>query len=214
MTEASKIRIILADDHTIVREGLKMILQKHAHIHLVGEASTGQEALDLVMHHQPDVLVCDISMPQMTGIEVARLLVEQKIKTSILFLTMQDKEEYIVEAMQVGAIGFLSKNTVSDELVQAIETVSEGKEFFSEAIYSKAIRALRSINQKTEIRLTPRETEVLKWLAKGLSTKMIAEKLVVSEYTVSNHRANLLRKLSANNVAELMSKAQELGLLQ
>ncbi|WP_224999028.1 response regulator transcription factor [Cesiribacter sp. SM1] len=214
MTDTSpKISVILADDHGIVREGLKLILQQNAGIKIVAEACNGLEAVGLVNLHQPDVLVCDISMPVMNGIEVARALSQHQSKTNVLFLTMQDKEEYIMEAMQVGAIGFLPKGTVSEELVKAIQAVARGKEYFSESVYSKAFRALRLLNQKTEIRLTPRETEVLQLLSKGLSTKMIAEKLVVSEYTVSNHRANLLRKLSANNVAELMSKAQELGLL-
>lgn len=209
----TNISVILADDHGIVREGIKLILQQNPGIKIVAEACNGLEAVGLVNLHQPDVLVCDISMPVMNGIEVARALSQQASKTNVLFLTMQDKEEYIMEAMQVGAIGFLPKGTVSEELVKAIQAVAIGKEYFSESVYSKAFRALRMLNQKTEIRLTPRETEVLQLLSKGQSTKMIAEKLVVSEYTVSNHRANLLRKLSASNVAELMSKAQELGLL-
>lgn len=211
---SSSISVILADDHGIVREGIKLILQQNASIKIVAEACNGLEAIDLVNQYKPDVLVCDISMPVMNGIEAARTLSQQGSKTHVLFLTMQDKEEYIMEAMQIGAIGFLPKGTVSEELVKAIQTVAKGKEYFSESVYSKAFKALRSLNQKVEIKLTPRETEVLQLIARGMSTKMIAEKLVVSEYTVSNHRANLLRKLSANNVAELMSKAQELGLLQ
>lgn len=210
---SESITVILADDHDIVREGLKLILQKSTQIKIVGEASNGLEAIKLVNTLRPDVLVSDISMPLMNGIEVARTLKEQASATKVLFLTMQDKEEYIMEAMQIGALGFLPKNTVSEELVEAIQNVSQGKEFFSESVYIKAFKALRSFNKRAEIKLTPRETEVLKLLAKGMSTKMIAESLVVSEYTISNHRANLLRKLSANNVAELISKAQELKIL-
>jgi DNA-binding NarL/FixJ family response regulator len=115
--------------------------------------------------------------------------------------------------MQVGALGFLPKETVSEDLVNGILQVGQGKEYFSELIYNKAFKALRSINHKVEIKLTPREKEILQLLAKGLNTKAIAEKLFVSEYTVSNHRANLLRKLSAQNVAELIRKAADLKLL-
>jgi DNA-binding NarL/FixJ family response regulator len=209
----SPVTVILADDHAIVREGLKLILQQHPSITLLGEAANGEEAVALVQQHEPDVLVCDISMPKLTGIEVVRLLKQQEAKTQVLFLTMQDKEEYILEAMQVGAIGFLPKATVSEELVKAIQTVAKGREYFSESVYGMAFKAIRTLNQKAEIRLTPRETEVLKLIAKGMSTKGVAEKLGVSEYTVSNHRANLLRKLSATNVAELLNRAQELRLL-
>lgn len=208
------ISVVLADDHTIVREGLKLILQQSKNIRILAEAANGQEALHLVHAHKPQVLICDISMPVMNGIELARTLSGENTGTRILFLTMQDKEEYIMEALQIGVSGFLPKSTVSEELVEAVQTVAGGKEFFSESVYSKAFRALRAQNQKAEIRLTPRETEVLQLLAKGMSTKMIAEKLVVSEHTISNHRANLLKKLSASNVAELMNKAREMGMLR
>lgn len=209
----SSISVILADDHAIVREGLKLILQQHADIRIIAEAADGKEAVALVKKHRPDVLVCDISMPEMSGIEVVRSLNQEGPATHVLFLTMQDKEEYILEAMQVGAIGFLPKATVSEELVKAIQTVAKGREYFSESVYGMAFKAIRTLNQKAEIRLTPREAEVLQLIAKGMSTKMVAEKLVVSEYTVSNHRSNLLRKLSANNVAELLHRAKELRLL-
>lgn len=207
------ITVILADDHTILRQGLRFIVNQHPRIQVVGEASDGVEALELVQRHQPSVLVCDISMPRMSGIEVARSLSLQQLPTRLLFLTMQDKEEYIMQAVEAGAAGFLPKETVGEELVKAIIDVGQGKEYFSPSVYNKVFKALRQTNQKTEVRLTPREKEVLTLLAEGLSTKLIAEKLFVSEYTVSNHRANLLQKLSAHNTAELVRKAIEMRLI-
>ncbi len=209
----NSITVILADDHTILRQGLRFIVSQHPQIRVVGEASDGVQALELVQEHQPNVLVCDISMPLMTGIEVARSLSVQQLPTRLLFLTMQDKEEYIIQAVEAGAAGFLPKETVGEELVKAIIEVAQGKEYFSHTVYNKVFKALRQINQKNEVRLTPREKEVLTLLAEGLSTKLIAEKLFVSEYTVSNHRANLLQKLSAHNTAELVRKAIEMRLI-
>jgi DNA-binding NarL/FixJ family response regulator len=207
------IRVILADDHTILRQGLKFIISQHPAIRVVGEAANGLEALALMDRLTPDVLVCDISMPQMSGIELARQWQQQNGKTRIIFLTMQDKEEYIVQAIEAGVAGFLPKETAGEELVQAIAEVAQGREFFSPSIYPRVIKALRQNGQKSEIRITPREKEVLVLLADGLSTKLIASKLFVSEYTVSNHRANLLQKLSVHNTAELVKKAIELSLI-
>ena len=207
------ITVILADDHTILRQGLHYIISQHPGIRVVGEASDGVEALELVQQHAPAVLVCDISMPRMSGIEVARNLAAGQSTTRVIFLTMQDKEEYIMQAVEAGAAGFLPKETVGEELVKAITEVAAGNEYFSHSVYNKVFKALRQVYQKTEVRLTPREKEVLLLLAEGLSTKLIAEKLFVSEYTVSNHRANLLQKLSAHNTVELIRKATEMRLL-
>mgnify|MGYP002778195280 CR=1 FL=1 len=208
------ITVLLADDHTIVRQGLSLIVSQHEDIAIIGEATSGTEALAMVELHHPDVLVCDIAMPGMSGIEVARKLAAARSSTRVLFLTMQDTEEYIFEAMQVGTSGFLSKNAATEELVQAITKVAEGKEYFSESVYGKAFQALRHARKRNEIRLTPREKEVIQLLADGLSTKLIADKLNVSEFTISNHRANLLRKLEAHNVAELVRMAVEKGLVK
>ena len=204
------LRIVLADDHTIVRQGIKLIIEQNPDIKIVGEASNGEEAFDLIQKYSPNVLVCDMSMPKMSGIELARKLTQQKCPTHILFLTMQDKDEYIVEAMKAGALGFLPKDTASEELVEAILKVAQGKEYFSGVIYNKAFNALRALDQKVEIKLTAREKEILQLLSEGASTKIIADKLFVSEHTVSSHRANLLRKMSAQNVVELIRKASEL----
>jgi DNA-binding NarL/FixJ family response regulator len=211
------ITIVLADDHAILRKGLKLIIEHHPAFRIVGEASNGAEALALVQQHVqqhvPQVLLCDISMPVKNGIEVAQALRELNLSTHMLFLTMQDKEEYLIEAMRLGVRGFLSKDTVEDELVKAIEKVAAGEEYYSKLIHAKAFAALRKLHQEPLIRLTPREKEILRLLAMGLNSKMIASQLSVSEYTVSNHRINLLRKFSAANVAELMRKASELSML-
>jgi DNA-binding NarL/FixJ family response regulator len=207
------ITIVLADDHAILRKGLRLIIEHHPAFRIVGEASNGAEALALVQQHVPQVLLCDISMPVKNGIEVAQALRELNLSTHMLFLTMQDKEEYLIEAMRLGVRGFLPKDTVEDELVEAIERVAAGEEYYSKLIHAKAFAALRKLHQEPLIRLTPREKEILRLLASGLNSKMIANELSVSEYTVSNHRINLLRKFSAANVAELIRKASELSML-
>jgi two-component system nitrate/nitrite response regulator NarL len=207
------ITIVLADDHAILRKGLRLIIEHHPAFRIVGEASNGAEALALVQQHVPQVLLCDISMPVKNGIEVAQALRELNLSTHMLFLTMQDKEEYLIEAMRLGVRGFLPKDTVEDELVEAIERVAAGEEYYSKLIHAKAFAALRKLHQEPLIRLTPREKEILRMLASGLNSKMIANELSVSEYTVSNHRINLLRKFSAANVAELIRKASELSML-
>lgn len=207
------ITIVLADDHAILRKGLRLIIEHHPAFRIVGEASNGAEALALVQQHVPQVLLCDISMPVKNGIEVAQALRELNLSTHMLFLTMQDKEEYLIEAMRLGVRGFLPKDTVEDELVEAIERVAAGEEYYSKLIHAKAFAALRKLHQEPLIRLTPREKEILRLLAAGLNSKMIANELSVSEYTVSNHRINLLRKFSAANVAELIRKASELSML-
>ncbi len=207
------ITIVLADDHAILRKGLKLIIEHHPAFRIVGEASNGAEALALVQQHVPRVLLCDISMPVKSGIEVAQAMRDLNLSTHMLFLTMQDKEEYLIEAMRLGVRGFLPKDTVEDELVEAIEKVAAGEEYYSRLVHAKAFAALRKLHQEPIIRLTPREKEILKLLAAGLNSKMIATQLSVSEYTVSNHRINLLRKFSASNVAELIRKASELSML-
>ncbi len=207
------ITIVLADDHAILRKGLKLIIEHHPAFRIVGEASNGAEALALVQQHVPRVLLCDISMPVKSGIEVAQAMRDLNLSTHMLFLTMQDKEEYLIEAMRLGVRGFLPKDTVEDELVEAIEKVAAGEEYYSKLVHAKAFAALRKLHQEPIIRLTPREKEILKLLAAGLNSKMIATQLSVSEYTVSNHRINLLRKFSASNVAELIRKASELSML-
>ncbi len=207
------ITIVLADDHAILRKGLRLIIEHHSAFRIVGEASNGAEALALVQQHVPQVLLCDISMPVKNGIEVAQALRELNLSTHMLFLTMQDKEEYLIEAMRLGVRGFLPKDTVEDELVEAIERVAAGEEYYSKLVHAKAFAALRKLHQEPLIRLTPREKEILRLLASGLNSKMIANALSVSEYTVSNHRINLLRKFSAANVAELIRKASELSML-
>lgn len=212
MQTEKHIRVVLADDHVIVRQGTKLILEGSDGILIVGEASDGKEAIELVNDLKPDVLVCDIAMPELSGIEVARCLKGTTLNTRIIFLTMQDKEEYILEAMKAGASGFLSKSAVSEELVEAIEKVAHGKEYFTDSVYAKMMKGLREQEKRPKIHLTPREKEVLKLLCEGQSTKMIAQNLTVSEYTISNHRANLLRKLSAQNTADLIRKALELKL--
>lgn len=200
-----EIKIVLADDHSILRQGLNYLFN-NTPIKVMGEASNGVSAFALVKEHEPDVLVLDISMPVTDGIKTAQKLKDEGYETKILFLSMQDSEDYVMQALNVGAAGFLSKDTVEDELIEAVTTIAEGGEYFSQNIYSKIVKLMREPKKEPHYKLTRREKEVVKCLMEGLSTKQIADKLCVSDHTVSNHRANILNKLEVVNTAQLIVK--------
>lgn len=207
------IRVVLADDHAILRQGMRYLFN-NTPILVVGEASNGDEAIALVEDKMPDVLVCDIHMPGTDGIKASKILKEKGIRTKILFLSMHDSEEYVMQALNVGASGFLSKDTVEDELLEAVKSISRGGEYFSKDIYAKIVKIMREPKKEPAYKLTRREKEVVQCLMEGLSTKQIADKLCVSEHTVSNHRANILNKLKVVNTAQLIVKVVEEKLVE
>ncbi len=229
--EARTVRVVLADDHDILRQGLKLLLGLQPDMQVVGEARTGREALDLAVALRPDVVVLDITMPEMDGLAVCQRIRQQVPSTQVLILTMHESEEYFLEALRVGAAGYLVKKTAPTELHLAIQAVAEGGAFLypglAKALIRQVIEPNASANQISlaeqepggkqvgrEIHaLTPRELEVLKLVAEGYTNQQIASQLVISVKTVQAHRANVMEKLGLRDITHLVRFALHFGLL-
>lgn len=210
------LKLLLADDHQIVRQGLRAILEAEADFKLVGEASRGEEAIHLVEKLQPDVLILDLMLPDMNGLEVARQVTSKSPQTRIVVLSMHANEAYVVEALRAGATAYVLKESGAAELVQAIHDAADGKRFLSSSISD---RAINNYLQKAEgvpldpyHTLTSREREVLQLTAEGLSGIEISERLHISPRTVETHRANMMRKLRVRNQKELIRYALQRAL--
>jgi DNA-binding NarL/FixJ family response regulator len=204
-----QIRILLADDHTVMRRGLRLLLENQPGFVVVGEASDGRQALEQAEATKPEVVVLDIAMPNLSGIEAAQRIISSLPHTAIVFLSMHSDEGYVLRALKAGAKGYLLKDSAEGDLIEAIKAVNEGKTFFSAEIskmlvedYVREIRT-RGIEDSYEL-LTPREREILQLLAEGKSNKDIAALLNLSLYTVETHRRNLQDKLDLHSFAELI----------
>ncbi|MCS6965530.1 MAG: response regulator transcription factor [Candidatus Kapabacteria bacterium] len=203
------IRIVIADDHEIVRVGLRHILSKHPNIELVGEAATGEEVIALARHHRPDVVLLDIVMPRVNGIEATRILRSMLPETRIIILTSYEDAFHVEQALRAGAHGYLTKTMQPQELLEAITAVIAGEQVFSPAIIAfvqdmhLAPPFSSAVNQPL-VRLTPQESRVLQLIAEGLTTKEIAARLRISPRTVETHRSNLMDKLHARSIATLV----------
>ena len=212
------IRILLADDHTVVRKGLRLLLESHADLLVVAEAANGREAVAMAEEHRPGVVVMDVAMPTLNGIEAARQILAKLPHTAVVFLSMHADESYVLRALKVGARGYLLKDSAEQDLINAVKAVSEGKAFFSPAIskmlvedYMRAL-AERNIEDSYEL-LTTREREVLQLLAEGKNNKEVASILNLSLYTVETHRGNILQKLNLHSGAELVLYAIRKGVI-
>lgn len=215
------IRVVLADDHVFVRDGIKSLLENEANIEVVGEATDGLEALKTIEINQPDLLILDIRMPNLTGIEVVEKLRSQKNPVKIVMLSMHESEEYVLKSIKAGADGYLLKGSSKEEFLKALNTVAEGGKYFSGDISSILIGQLtqatnfseekQSINE--EMLITKREKEILTLLLSGKGNKEIAEALDISKRTAEVHRFNLMKKLKVKNLIELSHKATEFSLL-
>jgi two-component system, NarL family, response regulator NreC len=214
----SKIRLLLVDDHEIVRAGLRMLFLAEPDMTIVGEAGSGQEALRLVGELKPDVVLMDVAMPGMTGIEATRRIKEAHPDTAILALTMYEDEQYFFEMLHAGASGYIPKRAAPDDLVSAIRVVSSGNVFLYASLAQYLVNEVLNqpgnsvIDSDTE-ELTAREREVLIYIAEGNTNREIAEKLVISPKTVDRHRENIMRKLNMHNRVELVKYAIEKGLI-
>lgn len=215
----NKVRVLLAEDHTIVRQGLESLLRSEPDIEVVGEAINGQEALQKVERLCPDVVLMDISMPLLNGLEATRRIQQQFPKVKVLILSVHANEEHVLQALQAGASGYLLKDTAVSDLVSAIRAVHHGDFFLSPAISRTVIEAyLRGATAATETnsysKLTDREREILQLIAEGYSTREIAQLLHISEKTVRAHRTNLMSKLDVHNTAELVRYAIRKGVIR
>jgi len=212
------VRIVLADDHTIMRHGLRLVLERQPDFTVVGEANNGREAIDVVVRENPDVAVMDIGMPLLNGIEAAKRIAEERVKTAVVTLSMHSDESYILKALRAGARGYLLKDSAEIDLIQAIRAVSAGKAFFSPAVSSVlADDYLRHIQQQGvedpyEL-LTGRERELLQLIVELKSTKDIASLLGISPRTIDTHRGNLMQKLNVHSIPELILYAMRKGLI-
>ncbi|HEY4977726.1 MAG TPA: response regulator transcription factor [Candidatus Acidoferrum sp.] len=213
-----KIRILLADDHKLMRSGLRVLLEQQADLTVVAEASDGREAVALVASHKPDVLVMDIGMPNLNGIEAATQITQSHPEISIVMLSMHSDESYVLRALKAGAKGYLLKDSAEADLIRAVHSVAEGKSFFSPAV-SKVLlddyvrKLKRSGTDDPYDLLTPREREVLQLVAEGKSNKEVAQMLNLSVYTVETHRSNIMEKLNLHGVPELILYAVRKGII-
>ncbi|SPD76024.1 conserved hypothetical protein [uncultured Desulfobacterium sp.] len=216
--------VLIVDDHPFIREGLKAIIGRiigsEAMYEVVGEASTGHEALKLAKELKPDICLMDISLPDQSGIELTKEIVRLIPKTRILILSMHSKIEYIAEAIQAGASGYLVKDSAYEKLLQALDWVSKGEYYLDTAISGQVVKQLRSVPKKEKVitdqeyrNLTEREQEVMTMLAQGLNIEAISERLFISPKTVKNHRASIMAKLSVHSHYELVRYAAKLGLI-
>jgi two-component system response regulator NreC len=212
------IRIVLADDHHVLRAGLKSLLERQRDFTVVGEASDGRELLRLVEELTPDVVITDISMPRLNGTEATSQIAAKYPATRVIVLSMHSDEAYVLRALKAGARGYLVKESAEADLMTAVRTVHAGKAFFSPSVsallvedYVRQMRD-RGVEDSYEL-LSPREREVLQLIAEGQSNKEIAQSLAVSVYTVETHRGNILQKLNLHSVPELILYAVRKGVI-
>ncbi len=204
------LRILIADDHDIVRVGLRMLLQRQPCWTICGEAGTGQEALDLALLHKPDIVILDFSMPVLNGLEVTRKIRKALPGTEVLILTMHDSEQLIRQVLAAGALGFLLKTNAKHQLIPALETLAEHKPFFTDKVSAILLHQYLSpgtvggADPASGDRLTPREREILQLIAEANSSKQIAGRLSLSVKTVEAHRTNIMNKLDLHSVSELV----------
>jgi two-component system response regulator NreC len=213
------IRMLLADDHTVMRKGLRLLLESQPGFQVVAEASTGREAVSLAEQHAPDVIVMDIAMPLLNGIEAARQIAARLPQAAIVFLSMHSDESYVLRALKAGARAYLLKDSAEHDLIEAVRAVTEGKAFFSPAIskmlvedYMRQMRE-RKVEDSYEL-LTTREREIVQLLAEGKNNKEVANLLNLSLYTVETHRSNIFQKLNLHSGAELILYAIRKGVIR
>ena len=213
-----RIRILLADDHAIMRQGLRQILTRNPEFEVVAEAGSGLEAVEAAQRLQPDVAIVDIAMSELNGIEATAQIVKRSPHTAVLILSMYSDERYVVRAVRAGARGYVVKNSAGDELVRAIQMVQQGKPFFSPEV-SKVfqdgcarLKDSHEVEDRYEL-LTERERHIYQLLAEGNSNKEIATRLNLSLHTVETHRARVMEKLGIHSTAELVLSAVRRGLV-
>ena len=211
--QSKKIRVLLADDHKILRKGVQMLIDAQVDMEVVGEAKTGREAIDEARQLQPDVLVMDISMPELNGIEGTRQICDELPGTKVLALSMHKDSVYVREILRAGARGYLVKDSEDDDLVRAIRSVHRGEAFLSPAISDAVLSDYRRHVSNPVDLLTSREREILTMIAEGKTNKEIAVVLNLSVYTVESHRGSVMEKLNLHNSGDMVRFAIRNGLI-
>jgi len=209
-----KISIVLADDHILVRKGIKAMLESEDALSVIGEAGNGREALEVAKELHPDIIVLDIRMPEMTGIEAAAKLSEFSPTTKALILSMHDSEEYVLQSLDAGAYGYLLKDTDKAEFVKALKQIYAGNKYFSGAVSNVLANRLlgakspeKNTRPDDQYHLTKREREILRMVINGTPNKEIADSLDKSVRTIETHRFNIMKKMSVNNAVDMVNKA-------
>ncbi len=212
------IKILLADDHTILRKGLRLLLEREAEFKVIGEASNGREVVDAVDRDAPDVVIMDIAMPMMNGIEATKRISEGHPKTAVIILSVHSDEAYVLRALKAGARGYLLKDSAEGDLIQAVRAVAAGKAYFSPAVskiladdYVRQVRE-QGVEDPYDL-LTARERELLQLIAELKATKEIADLLGLSPHTVDTHRGNLMQKLNIHSIPEVILYAVRRGVV-
>ena len=213
-----KHRILIADDHAMVRDGVRNLVQQNRDLEIVGEASTGNETLDQFEKLNPDLVILDISMPGINGMDVSKTILALHPKANIVILSMYEDHDYISRCIEYGVKGYVVKNESGAELSNAIRAVLDGKNYFSRQAqdiifkkFSQNVSRKKAADNNTN--LTKREIEIIKLIAEGLTSQQMADKLFISHRTVETHRANLMKKMNVKNAVELVRKAQQQQLL-
>jgi len=214
----TKTRVLLADDHRLMRSGLRLVIERHPDFTVVGEADDGRQAVALAESLKPDVIVMDIGMPNLNGIEAARQITQEHPEIAIVMLSMHSDEGYVLRALKAGARAYLLKDSAEEDLARAIEAVRDGKSFFSPAVSRVLLQDYMRKLQRAGAEdsydlLSPREREILQLVAEGKSSKEIAVLLNLSAYTVETHRSNFMQKLNLKGIPELILYAVRKGLI-
>jgi two-component system, NarL family, response regulator NreC len=214
-----KLKVLIADDHGVVRKGLRLLLEEYPELEVVGEAANGRDVVKLAADLSPHVILMDVAMPLLNGIEAADQIRKLDSEIGIIMLTMHADESYVLRALNAGVKGYLLKESAEDDLLRAVKAVSQGKPFFSPAITQTLLEDyMRVLKQEglsdTFELLTPREKEVLQLLAEGKTNKDVAAILDISLYTVESHRTNLMQKLNLHNTAEIVLYAVRKNLVR
>ncbi len=218
MSEPKPIRILIADDHALFRRGVRRVMETAADIEVVGEASSGEEAVQLVDELAPDIALCDVQMPQLTGLEAARLITATSPRTRVIILTVHADEEYLFDAIKSGAMGYLLKDSTPEELIRAIRVVHGGEGLLSPTMAAKVMREFARMQESRPLAdvltpLTQREVEILQHVVAGLANKEIGYRLGISERTVKNHLSNIMEKLHVNSRTQAAVYALRTGLV-
>ncbi len=207
------IRVLLADDHTIVRQGLKLILAAQPDFEVVGEASNGREAAELAERLKPDIVLMDVQMPELNGIEATRRMVAANSRIRVLVLSMHKEALYVREVLKAGARGYILKDAIDTELLSAMRSVARGDGYISQAVSGALLTDYREQSSNPLDMLSTREREVLQLIAEGKTNKEVATKLNLSVYTVDSHRGKIMEKLNLHSAGELVRFAMKNGLV-
>lgn len=213
--------ILLVDDHTLFREGLKVLLKQNPVFVVVGEAGTVREASEKALELKPDLILMDIALPDGAGIDAAKTIRKDLPSAKVVMISMYSKMDFIIKALQAGAVGFIVKDSTPDMLVKALTTVTQGHYYFDHTVLDEMVQFILEKQEDTPNisdtkydKLTPREQEIMRLVAQGLSTKEIASKLCISKKTVENHRTKIMEKIELDSVIDLVKYAAKLGIIE